>query len=102
MWKKRLARTAATVHRSLVEAVEGERRCRRRQIEGTTVAGKTGTAQIEGLEGNICWYVTYGPAKEPELVVAVVVEGGSWGGVDALPVGRAVLEKYLKEDRDVN
>ena len=104
VWKKPVSNsTAATVHRALVEAVEGERAAAGGgKIEGYTVAGKTGTAQIEGLEGNICWYVTYGPAKEPELVVAVVVEGGSWGGVDALPVGRAVLEKYLKEDRDVN
>ncbi|MEW5785485.1 MAG: penicillin-binding transpeptidase domain-containing protein [Bacillota bacterium] len=98
LWKAAVnTATAAVLHRSLVEAVEGNGALAGAgRIEGIPVAGKTGTAQIDDTEENVCWYVTYGPAAAPRLVVATVVEEGSWGGVDALPAGRAVLEKYLR------
>ncbi|NMD33701.1 MAG: hypothetical protein GYA84_06950, partial [Firmicutes bacterium] len=52
-------------------------------------------------EGNICWYVTYGPAESPGIVVVAAVEGSSgWAVTEALPVGRAVLEHYLRTGKD--
>lgn len=90
---------AARVHRSLVEAVHGAGAPARNGIvPGYTVAGKTGTAQVNPAAGNICWYVTYGPAEQPALVVATVVEEGEWAGEEALPVGRAVLEYFLAKE----
>ena len=47
-------------------------------VPGFTAAGKTGTAEVDTAEGNICWYVTYGPAESPGIVVAVVIEEGAW------------------------
>ncbi len=99
IWKEALeAENAATIHRALVHAVHGEGApAAGGAVEGFTVAGKSGTAQLHGSdsEGNICWYVTYGPAESPQIVVAAVVEGGRWATEEALPVARAVLEAYL-------
>lgn len=98
-WKESIldAAVVKTVHRALVETLHGANAPGAAGIvPGFTVAGKTGTAETEGGEGNICWYVTYGPAEAPAIVVAAVVEGGRWASTDALPVGRAVLECYLR------
>lgn len=102
-WKENILDPAVveTVHRSLVETLHGaDAPGAAGIVPGFTVAGKTGTAEVEGAEGNICCYVTYGPAESPEFVVAVVVEGGRWAATDALPVGRDLLERCLRPERD--
>jgi peptidoglycan glycosyltransferase len=70
------------------------------QIAGVQVAGKTGTA--ETATGNPhAWFVSFAPAENPQIVVAVVVlNGGSLGseatgGHVAAPIARAVLQAAL-------
>lgn len=65
-------------------------------ISGVTVAGKTGTAEVEGKPPHT-WFLGIAPAENPTVVVAVVVEnsGGS-GGAVAAPIARDVLEAALK------
>ena len=87
---------AQRVHQALVEALHGAGApSAAGRITNFKVAGKTGTAEIDREKGNICWYITYGPADSPSLVVAVVLEGGAMASTDALPVGRAVLKYHL-------
>jgi len=43
------------------------------QIQGITVAGKTGTAET-GKAHDDSWFVGFAPAEEPEVVVALVLE----------------------------
>jgi peptidoglycan glycosyltransferase len=71
------------------------------QIPGVTVAGKTGTA--ETTSGNPhAWFVSFAPAQNPKIVVAVVVlNGGSLGseatgGQVAAPIARAVIQAALR------
>jgi peptidoglycan glycosyltransferase len=71
------------------------------QIPGIQVAGKTGTA--ETTSGNPhAWFVSFAPAENPRIAVAVVVlNGGSLGseatgGQVAAPIARAVIEAALK------
>ena len=71
------------------------------QIPGVDVAGKTGTAQHgEGLAPH-AWFVSFAPAQNPEVVVAVIVlDGGSLGdeatgGQVAAPIAKAVMEAAL-------
>jgi len=71
------------------------------QIPGVVVAGKTGTAQT--ASGNPhAWFVSFAPAENPQIVVAVVVlNGGSLGseatgGHVAAPIARAVLQAALR------
>lgn len=55
-----------------------------------TVAGKTGTAEVEGEEPH-SWFVAFAPVDEPRFAVAVVVENGGAGAEAAAPIGVAVL-----------
>jgi len=71
------------------------------QIPGVKVAGKTGTAQHgEGLAPH-AWFVSFAPAQNPEVAVAVIVlDGGSLGdeatgGQVAAPIARVVMEAAL-------
>jgi len=67
-------------------------------LEGTNVAGKTGTAEID-IANNInqLWFVAFAPADDPETAIAVTVERavGGQGGQVAAPIARAVLESLL-------
>lgn len=65
------------------------------RIDGAVVGGKTGTAQTDAIEGNVCWYGTYAMGEMNTLVVVAVVEGGDWASRVALPIGRDVLAKAL-------
>jgi peptidoglycan glycosyltransferase len=72
------------------------------QIPGIEVAGKTGTAQHgEGLAPH-AWFVSFAPAQNPKIAVAVIVlDGGSLGseatgGVLAAPIAKAVMEAALQ------
>jgi len=65
------------------------------QIPDVTVAGKTGTAQNPHGEDH-AWFVGYAPAKDPKIVVAVVMENIGHGGTFAAPVAKRIIDKYLK------
>ena len=61
-------------------------------------AGKTGTAQF-GTQGKThAWFVGYAPYDNPQIVLAILVEGGGEGHVAAVPVAKDVLEWYFKEE----
>jgi penicillin-binding protein A len=70
------------------------------QIPGIQVAGKTGTAETPGGKPH-AWFVSFAPAQNPRIVVAVVVLGGgslgseATGGQVAAPIARAVIEAAL-------
>ncbi|MCI0686721.1 MAG: penicillin-binding protein 2 [Sporichthyaceae bacterium] len=72
------------------------------QIPGMLVAGKTGTAQHgEGTRPH-AWFISFAPANDPQIAVAVVVESGLddssdiSGGRLAAPIAKAVMEAYLR------
>lgn len=46
-------------------------------ISGTTVAGKTGTA--ENPNGDDSWFVGMAPADDPKVVVSIIIENGGSG-----------------------
>src|ERR671914_118045 len=60
-------------------------------LEGVEVAGKTGTAEIDIAAGiNTLWFIGF----TDEFAVAVVLERqqGGFGGTEAAPIARAVLQ----------
>ncbi|MBT8353341.1 MAG: penicillin-binding protein 2 [Desulfofustis sp.] len=96
----------------LYGVVQGKRGTARNvRIEGLTVAGKTGTAQVvrlaqyKGLkEQDIpykyrdhAWFTCYAPADNPKIAVTVLVEHGLHGGSGAGPIARVVLKKYFEK-----
>jgi cell division protein FtsI (penicillin-binding protein 3) len=77
------------------------------QVAGYTLAGKTGTAE-KAIKGGysktdfIASFIGYAPAKDPQLLVAVMVDtprGDIYGGTVAAPAFERIMEfalPYLK------
>jgi penicillin-binding protein A len=71
------------------------------RISGVDVAGKTGTAQSDADRPPYAWFVSFAPADDPKVAVAVVVEDAgverdaiSGSGL-AAPIARAVMEAVV-------
>jgi len=61
-------------------------------------AGKTGTAQF-GTKGDThAWFIGYAPYDNPQIVLAILVEGGGEGHRAAVPVAKDVLEWYFMNE----
>ena len=74
---------------------------RRAKPAGTTVAGKTATAQSgwyrdDGTEITHAWYCGYFPYESPQYSVAVLKEDGQGGSVDCAPIFRYIAEEIMK------
>jgi len=75
------------------------------QIDGRTVAGKTGSAQMAKANGRgyesgafVASFMGFAPAYKPRLTIAVVVtkpQGSHWGATVAAPVFQEIGEKAL-------
>ncbi len=59
-------------------------------------AGKTGTAQYYGNQKTHAWYVAYAPYNDPEIALAVIIEGGGEGHATAVPIVKEVLRWYFE------
>lgn len=87
--------TAVTIGEAMVAAVNAPGAfAAGARIPGVLVAGKTGTAETPSGAPH-GWFVGFAPAQEPTAVVAVVIENAARGGVDAAPVGGAVLRAAI-------
>jgi penicillin-binding protein A len=70
------------------------------QIAGVSVAGKTGTAENAPHAPPHAWFVSFAPAAQPKIAIAVVVENGggdndATGGAIAAPIAKAVMQAAL-------
>ena len=74
------------------------------------VAGKTGTSQVVGLPSDEkarkqkqtaahfrdhALFVCFAPYRNPEIVVAVILEHAGHGGSAAAPVARKIIDTYF-------
>ena len=81
------------------------------KLSGVEVCGKTGTSQVLGLPENEkarrrkilgafqkdhALFASYAPSKNPEIVVAVILENAGGGGAVAAPVARKILSAYFE------
>lgn len=82
------------------EVVEGMRNavlggtCRAANLPDVEVCGKTGTAQNHGKDHSA--FMGFAPMNNPKIAVAVYVENGGWGATYGVPIGKLMIEKYLK------
>lgn len=71
------------------------------RIDGTAVAGKTGTAENGTAQPYTLWFTGFAPAENPQVAVAVVVEDGGGqgqtgsGNTIAAPIAKKVMEAVL-------
>jgi penicillin-binding protein 2 len=68
------------------------------RIRGTTVAGKTGTAQNPHGPDH-AWFIGWTPYEAPRIAIAVVIENAGFGGSFAAPIAGACMERYLQGAR---
>jgi len=101
------------VHEAMIDVVHGLRGTAHRISKGLQykVAGKTGTAQvfevaqdeeydedevIEKLRDHAL-FISYAPADDPRIAVAIIVENGGHGSSVAAPIARRIMDAYLLE-----
>jgi penicillin-binding protein 2 len=56
--------------------------------------GKTGTSEVLGQRSHSL-FVGFGPAANPEIAIAVVIENGGYGSVSAAPVAKQMFQTYF-------
>jgi cell division protein FtsI (penicillin-binding protein 3) len=97
-------RTAAELT-AIMEAVVERGTAKSAQVEGYTIAGKTGTAAkiVDGRYSNSEYnasFVGFLPSRKPALTIVVVIDSphavGYYGGVVAAPVFRRIAEASLR------
>jgi peptidoglycan glycosyltransferase len=66
-------------------------------VPGIEIAGKTGTAEVGTGERPHSWFIGFAPAKDPVIVLSIIIENGGAGGVEAAHVFREIVSEYLKE-----
>jgi penicillin-binding protein 2 len=76
------------------------------KLQNIEFCGKTGTAQVMSYDlrnrlgkqkevKDNGWFVGYAPRRNPEIVVAALVQAGGWGSVSAAPIVRDVVKAYF-------
>lgn len=68
--------------------------CRGANLPDIEVCGKTGTAQNKGKDHSA--FMGFAPMNNPKIAIAVYVENGGFGAVYGVPIGKLMMEKYLK------
>ena len=74
---------------------------KRARIEGVEVAGKSGTAEHGEGRNPHAWFMSFAPADDPKIAVAVVVEDGGNAGSEAAggrisaPIARDVMRAVI-------
>lgn len=74
------------------------------RIGGVKVAGKTGTAQTSPDRPPFAWFVSFAPADDPKVAVAVMIEKAGdvsrddiGGGRLAAPIAKKVMEAVINQ-----
>ena len=74
------------------------------QIDDFRIAGKTGTADFRahGKEVNLAWFIGFAPVENPQIAVAVMVEGTEesqayQGGSTAGPIAKDIFLKFIEK-----
>jgi cell division protein FtsI/penicillin-binding protein 2 len=96
-------KTASQVSRMLEGVLGPGGTAQEAQVDGYTLAGKTGTAE-KAIEGGysktdfVASFIGFAPARNPRLLVAVMVDtprGNYYGGVVAAPVFQKIVSFAL-------
>jgi penicillin-binding protein 2 len=101
----------------VVNSGRGTASVARLPVEGVTMGGKTGTAQVRnitraeragGVRSNASlswrlrdhsWFISFAPVAAPRYACAAIVEHGGWGASAAAPLVRDVMTYLFDKDR---
>lgn len=96
------------VHKAIIDGmdrvVSATGTARAAMVDGVTVAGKTGTAQINKKEGKfeLAWFVGFAPVENPQIAIVSLVEGQNLnesfgGGRHAAPMARYIFQAFFEK-----
>jgi len=95
--KASTAQAVGLMMRKVVEEGTGQAA----NLEGVSVAGKTGTASVGATGSNLTepWFIGFAPAEDAQFAIAVTIDRtqGEYGGTVAAPIAAAVLKTLLSE-----
>jgi cell division protein FtsI/penicillin-binding protein 2 len=60
------------------------------------VAGKTGSAQVEGNTKINAFFVGYAPAQNPQIALLLLIENAKEGSLNVVPVAKEVFLWYYE------
>lgn len=86
------AKTLQELMIAVVESGTGTRA----QIDGYTVGGKTGTAQVGSSVEDHAWFTGFVLSDDHPYAVTVIVEHGGSGGTVAAPIAQKILKKAIE------
>lgn len=90
-------RTLKIIREAMLRVVYGENGTgKRAALKNILIAGKTGTAQVPNRanQNSDAWFVGFSPYHNPEIAVALVIEGGGSGGKIAAPIAHNIFKYY--------
>jgi peptidoglycan glycosyltransferase len=73
----------------------------RAKTDGLTIAGKTGTAEVDGFVNANVWFTSFAPAEDPKYVITVFLETSksnrkdATGGQLSAPIAKTIYEKLF-------
>jgi len=104
-----------TIVKAMIEVVHGKKGTARRIGWNAPyrIAGKTGTSQVKSMaqgeeydakstperERDHALFISFAPADNPRIAVAVIVENGGYGSSTAAPIARKLMDYYLLPDK---
>ncbi|HUG14507.1 MAG TPA: penicillin-binding transpeptidase domain-containing protein [Thermomicrobiales bacterium] len=98
-WRRVMSADTASAMRELLIATVEYGYSTGAAIDGVVVGGKTGTAELDEGEPH-SWFTGFAEDGDRRLVVTVIVERGGPGSQTALPIGRAMLEAAMQDERE--
>jgi peptidoglycan glycosyltransferase len=93
------AATAQVIAAAMRRAVDGELGrvyTAGAQVRGLAVAGKSGTAELDGPIDPHSWFIGFAPVDDAAVVIAVVVERGGRGAERAAPIAGDLFRAWLR------
>jgi penicillin-binding protein 2 len=66
---------------------------------GITIAGKTGTAQVDNYHLPHAWFTGFAPYENPEIVVVVLIENGGEGSDLAVSAAQEIFSFWFAENK---
>jgi len=93
-------RTASQLTQMMVSVVDAGTGTSAR-IPGVEVAGKTGTATSTASRPPYAWFVSFAPAQNPKIAVAVLVQASGtnpsevYGGTLSAPIAKSMMEAVI-------
>ena len=90
-----IAREIQAAMQRAVESELGRQFTPGADVPGVETAGKSGTAELDGGAVPHSWFIGFAPVDDPQVAIAVLVEGGGRGGERAAPLAGSLMKATL-------